>query len=204
MSTERGANHGTTEPQADFPWQAHSDRVPLHQNPQNIDVEAASVESPRVPAQAGGQADKGAGKRHVSYARSPSVDSACVDLERGDRNTAAINAIKNTRPGLFGASQPSHTNSAFSEKPTAEHAEYADGHNARPNVFSRTFTEQFRTAHVSSADFQNLSQRDKRAVVTKGLRSYFMDTNIKNRKEPPDQDPPSPSPPLLPKTLSGC
>lgn len=76
-----------------------------------------------------------------------------------------------------------------SDKPRAYHEEYAQGYgplaqepSSRPAMFDRTFTQQFRAAHLADVDFKDLSQKDKRAVVSKGLKSYFMDTNFKNRE----------------------
>lgn len=102
-----------------------------------------------------------------------------LDLERGDDRS-----VDERNAGILRSISP--TISIASDKPHAQHEEYARGHGRvktlRP-AFSRTFTQKIRAAHLEDEDFKNLSQKDKRAVVAKGLRSYFMDTNFKNRED---------------------
>lgn len=58
---------------------------------------------------------------------------------------------------------------------------------ARPALFNRTFTQQFRAAETGEAevDFASLSQKEKRQVVKSGVHSYIADANFKNRTRHP-------------------
>ncbi|CAN8105178.1 unnamed protein product [Discula destructiva] len=110
----------------------------------------ASQDSIQVPP-----ARQGHGKRQVSFPapRESSVDSAYADLERGDGKT---------------------------EKPSKDAEQGNGNYTASRPMFSRTITDKIRNTHMSDVDFQNLSQKEKRQVMRKGMRSYFMDTNFKN------------------------
>lgn len=130
--------------------------------------------------------------RRVQYAgQQPHENAEDVDLERGEAGGPA--------PGIFRSQSPSG-GSVTSEKPHARHDEYAQGYGPPPvdgdgarrpseqgaghrPIFARTFTQQFRAAsRAGDADLGNLSQKDKEAVHKEERRSYFMDTDFKNRE----------------------
>lgn len=129
--------------------------------------------------------------RRVQYAgQQPHGSTEDVDLERGENGDPA--------PGIFRSQSPSG-GSVTSEKPHARHDEYAQGYGPPPvdgdgagrasgqgghrPIFARTFTQQFRAASmVGDSDLGNLSQKDKEAAHKEERRSYFMDTDFKNRE----------------------
>lgn len=121
----------------------------------------------------------------------PPTESEYIDLERADTRAGGVQAVAEPSDSRSrSATVTTGTSSIPPDKPRAHHEEYAQGYgplqteapSSRPAMFDRTFTQQFRAAHLADVDFKNLSQKDKRAVVSKGLRSYFMDTNFKNRE----------------------
>lgn len=75
--------------------------------------------------------------------------------------------------------------SGGSEKPFTEDLEAGTQkpNPARPTLFNRTFTQQFRAAETGEAevDFASLSQKEKRQVVKSGVHSYIADASFKNR-----------------------
>lgn len=75
--------------------------------------------------------------------------------------------------------------SGGSEKPFTEDLEAGNQKPipARPTLFNRTFTQQFRAAETGEAevDFASLSQKEKRQVVKSGVHSYIADASFKNR-----------------------
>jgi hypothetical protein len=89
------------------------------------------------------------------------------------------------------ASGPEHNSSTLnrasggSEKPFTEDLEAGSPKpiSARPTLFNRTFTQQFRAADTGEGelDFASLSQKEKRQVVKSGVHSYIADASFKNR-----------------------
>lgn len=136
--------------------------------------------------------------RHVQYTsqQPPShglaADEDDIDLERGAPETPGLGSAGG---GIFRSHSPSG-GSVTSEKPHARHDEYAQGYGRvtppppgnqggqggghRP-LFARTFTQQFRAASRTGRN-GSLSQKEQEAAQKEERRSYFMDTNFKNRE----------------------
>ncbi|KAG8159459.1 hypothetical protein KVR01_011120 [Diaporthe batatas] len=105
-------------------------------------------------------------KKQVSYTTPSTGDTAHHDFGP-EHNPSSLNRA-----------------SGGSEKPFTEDLESGNQrlNPARPTLFNRTFTQQFRAAETGEAevDFGSLSQKEKRQVVKSGVHSYIADANFKN------------------------
>lgn len=135
---------------------------------------------------------------HVSYTKEPrSKSSYKAHLERGDD-------VPDPAPTSSTTAGDSHHHHPLASQEEPEHntAGISDWHGGdeetgvkpprRPTLFSRTFTQQFRSAGAAPAggvEFGSLSQRDKQVVAKKGPVSYAMSMELKNRElHPPPHE----------------